>query len=189
MFYTDFKFKSKTLKILAIVLSIVGIIFILASKYIGNFAIRLIMIGIIAVVGIDLKATYKYTDKLKKSAYILALVGAIVSLFYPQLVVLILGVVLLYFCAMSLYNIYKKNSFNNIIKLISTIIGVILSLFCIFNSKGILSVVIKILGAILIAVGCFCFYQYINNNNNKSKLSLEDEYKFENAEEIKNDED
>ncbi|QSX05269.1 hypothetical protein JYG23_11360 [Sedimentibacter sp. zth1] len=190
MFFKEFdnNFKPQTLKMIALITSIIGVFFVLFAKYVGNIAIRISMIVIFAVMFLNIKMTYSYSGKIKKSSDVLTMLATVIVFIWPNLLVFILGLCLLYFSSLSLAKMIKLKSYNDKLKLIISIVGIILSIVCIFNSKTILATVIKLLGAILIAVGCFCFYQYMKSTRNEeNELSNVDQYKFDNAEEIKED--
>lgn len=178
MFFTNINLEAKTLKTLAIVISLTGIIFIILAGLIGDFAIRFAMVVAIVVFLLNIKMTYHYSGKLKKFTDIMCLIGAIVVFIFPQLVVFIIGIALIYFSGISLFQMIKSGDYDDKIKLIASIIGVIFSIFCIFNAKGTLELVIRLIGAILLAIGCICFYQYINKSRQKNEPQSQD-YKFE----------
>lgn len=185
MFYTNFELSTKTLKIIAIITSIIGAIFVLAANHVGNFAIRIAMIVASIVFIVNIRMTYRFSGKLKKTADIFCLIGAIIVLIFPQLLVFILGIALLFYCNVSLFEFIKSKNYRDKIKPIFLLVGIVLSIFCIINSKGTLTIVIKLLGAILVSIGCVCFYQYIiKTRKQNSKPDEYDEYKFESAEEI-----
>lgn len=183
MFFSNFDLKANTLKKLAITISLIGVLFIILAGYIGNFAIRFAMV--VAIIGfiLNIKMTYHYSGTLKKSTDIICLIGAVVVFIFPQLVVFMIGIALLSLSGLSLFQMIKSNDYDDKIKLIASIIGVIFSIFCIINSRGTLEVIIRLIGAFLLAIGCICFYQYINKTRQKSEPQTH-EFKFENDEKI-----
>ena len=183
MFFTNISLKAKTLKTLAIATSLAGIIFIIAASYIGNFAIRFAMVVAIVVFSLNLKMTYHYSGKLKKFTDIMCLIGALVVFILPHLVVFIIGLGLLYFSGLSLFQMIKSGDYEDKIKLIISIIGVIFSIFCIFNASGTLEVVIRLIGALLLAIGCILFYQYITMSRQNNEQQTQG-HKFEESEKI-----
>ena len=183
MFFTNISLKAKTLKTLAIVTSLIGIMFIIAASYIGNFAIRFAMVVAIVVFSLNLKMTYHYSGKLKKFTDIMCLIGALVVFILPHLVVFIIGLGLLYFSGLSLFQMIKSGDYDDKIKLIISIIGVIFSIFCIFNASGTLEVVIRLIGALLLAIGCILFYQYITMSRQNNEQQTQG-HKFEESEKI-----
>lgn len=183
MFFTNIILKANTFKSLAIATSLIGIIFIILAGYIGNLAIRLATALAIAVFILNIKMTYHYSGKLKKFTDIVCLIGAIIVFIFPQLVVFIIGIALLYFSGITLLQMVKSSDYDDKIKLIASSIGVIFSIFCIFNAKGTLELVIRLVGALLLAIGCICFYQYITKSRQTNETQTQD-FKFENDEKI-----
>ena len=179
MFFANINLRASTFKTLAIALSIAGVLFIVLAGYIGNFAIRLATIGAIIVFTFNIRTTYHYSGKLKKFTDIMSLVAAVIVFIFPQLVIFIIGIAVLYFSAISLFQMIKSGDYEDKIRLIASIAGVIFSIFCIFNSKGTLELVIRLLGAILLAGGCICFYQYISKSRQTGESQTQ-EFKFEN---------
>lgn len=179
MFFANINLKASTFKTLAIALSIAGVIFIVMAGYIGNFAIRLATIGAIVVFTFNIRTTYHYSGKLKKFTDIMSLVAAVIVFIFPQLVIFIIGIAVLYFSAISLFQMIKSGDYEDKIRLIASIAGVIFSIFCIFNSKGTLELVIRLLGALLLAGGCICFYQYISKARQTGEAQTQ-EFKFKN---------
>ena len=183
MFFTNIDLKPNTFKTLAIITSVLGIIFIILAGHIGNFAIRLAMIAAIVVFILDIKMTYHYAEKLKKFTDIICLLGAIVVFIFPELVVFIIGIALLYFSGITLFQMIKSREYDDKVKLIASIIGVIFSMFCVFNSKGTLEVVIRLIGALLLGIGCILFYQYISKSRQSNEPQTQD-FKFEDNDKI-----
>ncbi len=179
MFFANINLRASTFKTLAIALSIAGVLFIVLAGYIGNFAIRLATIGAIIVFTFNIRTTYHYSGKLKKFTDIMSLVAAVIVFIFPQLVIFIIGIAVLYFSAISLFQMIKSGDYEDKIRLIASIAGVIFSIFCIFNSKGTLELVIRLLGALLLAGGCICFYQYISKSRQTGESQTQ-EFKFEN---------
>ena len=173
MFYTNINLKPSTFK------TILGIIFIILAGYIGHFAIRLAMVIAAIAFAVNLKMTFHYSGKLKKSKDLSCLIGSILIFIFPQLVVFVLGIGILYLSAVALYEIIKSKSYDDKLKLISSILGLAFSIFCIFNAQGTLELVIRLLGALLIAIGCIAFYQYITKTRNPQP---QDDFIFEDNE-------
>ncbi len=182
MFFTNINLKPNTFKGIAITTTVIGMIFILAANHIGNFAIRFAMVVAAIVCAVNLKMTYHYAGKLKKITDILCLVGAIVVFIFPQLVVFILGIAILYFSGAELFQMIKDKDYSDKIKLVASIIGVVFSIFCIFNAQGTLVLFIRLIGTLLLGIGCICFYQFITKSRQKQEDF--DDYKFESADEI-----
>jgi len=183
MFFTNINLKANTFKSLAIATSLLGVIFIILAGYIGNLAIRIAMVVAIVVFILNIKMTYHYSGKLKKFTDIMCLIGAIVVFIFPQLVVFIIGIALMYFSGIALFQMVKSGDYEDKIKLIVSIIGVIFSIFCIFNASGTLELVIRLIGALLLAIGCICFFQYITKSRQANDAQTQD-HKFEDNEKI-----
>jgi heme/copper-type cytochrome/quinol oxidase subunit 4 len=76
--------QSKTLIILSIILTITGIIFILASKYIGSISIRLAMIILLIFCLINFKMAYAYLSMKEKTTHLIAALVALAGLYKPE---------------------------------------------------------------------------------------------------------
>ncbi len=183
MFFTNINLKANTFKSLAISTSLLGVIFIILAGYIGNLTIRIAMVVAIVVFILNIKMTYHYSGKLKKFTDIMCLIGAIVVFIFPQLVVFIIGIALMYFSGIALFQMVKSGDYDDKIKLIVSIIGVIFSIFCIFNASGTLELVIRLIGALLLAIGCICLFQYIAKSRQANDTQTQD-HKFEDNEKI-----
>lgn len=183
MFFTNINLKANTFKSLAISTSLLGVIFIILAGYIGNLTIRIAMVVAIVVFILNIKMTYHYSGKLKKFTDIMCLIGAIVVFIFPQLVVFIIGIALMYFSGIALFQMVKSGDYDDKIKLIVSIIGVIFSIFCIFNASGTLELVIRLIGALLLAIGCICLFQYIAKSRQANDPQTQD-HKFEDNEKI-----
>ncbi len=183
MFFTNINLKANTFKSLAIATSLLGVIFIILAGYIGNLTIRIAMVVAIVVFILNIKMTYHYSGKLKKFTDIMCLIGAIVVFIFPQLVVFIIGIALMYFSGIALFQMVKSGDYDDKIKLIVSIIGVIFSIFCIFNASGTLELVIRLIGALLLAIGCICFFQYVTKSRQANDVQTQD-HKFEDNEKI-----
>lgn len=190
MFYetVNFDLEPKKLKIISAILSIVGIVFIIFAKYVGNIAIRIAMLVVFAIMFINIKSTFSYSGRVKKSSDILLLIASVIVFLWPKLLVLILGFCLLYFSIVPIVKMIKTKNIKDVLKLILSVVGIILSIVCIFNSQGMLITVIRVIGVVLVAIGCFCFYKLIEKlRDEKNGISDGDRYKFEKAEEVYND--
>jgi len=183
MFFTNINLKANTFKSLAISTSLLGVIFIILAGYIGNLTIRIAMVVAIVVFILNIKMTYHYSGKLKKFTDIICLIGAIVVFIFPHLVVFIIGIALMYFSGIALFQMVKSGDYDDKIKLIVSIIGVIFSIFCIFNASGTLELVIRLIGALLLAIGCICLFQYVNKSRQANNAQTQD-HKFEDNEKI-----
>lgn len=179
MFFANIKLKPNLLRYLAIAISITGVMFIILASFIGNFAVRLFAIGAIIAFSYNVKANYRYSGKLKRIADVMSLVGAIIVLIYPKFLMIIMGITILYLSLTALIQIIKSKDFNDRVKLLISIAGLIFSIFCIFFSKGTMNLIIRLLGALMMAIGCVLFYQYIQKTRKTDKSEMI-EFKFEN---------
>lgn len=187
----DEKMSDRLLKILTCVFILIGIVFILLAKYIGNFSIRVVdLVGFIILL-IDMKTSFNESKNIKKTTYILILIGLFIIFVNPSMLVLICGFVLLYYSGISMYNIVMKKRYEDIVKVVISSLGIFSGLLCVIFSGHILILVIRLIGAILLGIGCYLLYKYMNskdkNNNFKGNLSSSDKYRFDNAEEIDED--
>lgn len=179
MFFANIKLKPNLLRYLAIAISITGVMFIILASFIGNFAVRLFAIGAIIAFSYNIKANYRYSGKLKRIADVMSLVGAIIVLIYPKFLMIIMGITILYLSLTALIQMIKSKDFNDRVKLLISIAGLIFSIFCIFFSKGTMNLIIRLLGALMMAIGCVLFYQYIQKTRKIDKSEMI-EFKFEN---------
>lgn len=152
--------KPKLLITLSLIFTITGIIFILASRYIGPAAIRIAMILCIIFCLINYKTSY-YLSKKEKITYIIAMAGALIGLFKPEFTMLILGIFLFYLTIPIYLKAVKNKDYSDFISLIISGIGMLFALFCIFSSKTALNTVIIIMGIIFILFGCLLLYQVV----------------------------
>lgn len=184
MLFSNLNLKTKTLKIISLSLTLAGILFILASNYIGSLAIRLAMILILLFCIANIKMTYKYLTTKEKTNYLLAIAAFILGLFKPELTMLILGFLLLFFTVPPYINTIKSKDYSDIIMLIINGTGILFASYCIINSKAALNTIIIIIGLILIIIGCLSFYEVFNNKNNSIDLEPEELKGFEDTNDI-----
>ena len=167
--------QSKTLKILSLILTLTGIIFILASKHIGSIAIRLSMILLIIFCIINFKMTYKYLSMKEKATHLVALAAAVTGIYKPESTMLILGVFLLYLSIPPYIKSIKNKDYSDILTLIISGTGILFAVLCILNSKAALQTIIIIIGIAFTVLGCISLYQVlISSKNNISDYNTED---------------
>jgi hypothetical protein len=179
MFFINVKLRPSTLKYLAITTSITGALFIILARYVGNFAVRLFAIGAIVAFSYNLKANYRYSGKLKRIADTMSLIGAIIVLIFPKFLMVIMGITILYFSGESLFNMIKSEDYRDKMKILASIAGLIFSIFCIFFSNATLQFIVRLLGAVMMAISCIFFYQYISKSR-KTDKAQDAEFKFKN---------
>lgn len=163
MLFSNFNLKSKTLKIISLSLTLTGILFILGSNYIGSIAIRLAMILILIFCIANIKMTHKYLDTKEKVNYIIAVAASILGLIKPELTMLIIGMLLLFFTVPAYVNIIKARDYSDIVMLIINGTGILFASYCIINSKAALNTVIIIIGIIITIIGCLSLYDVFIN--------------------------
>ena len=166
----------KTLKILSLILTVTGIIFILSSQYIGSIAICLALFFLLIFCIINFKMTYKYLSLKEKINYLIAVTAAIIGIIKPQLTMLVLGVFLLYITLPLYIKSIKNRDFSDVIMLIISGTGILFAIFCILNSKAALQTIIIIIGISLTILGCISLYQaLISINDTTSEDYTEDD--------------
>lgn len=156
---SNLNIQSKTLKILSLVLTVTGIVFILASKHIGSISIRLAMIILLIFCIVNFKMNYKYLSLKEKINYLLAALAAFAGLYKPESTMLILGIFLLYITLPIYIKSIKNKYFIDVINLIISGTGILFAVLCIFNSKAALSTIIIIIGIAFTILGCISLYQ------------------------------
>ncbi len=164
MVFTEFNFKPKTFRNLAIIFGLIGAIFVLASNYIGYFAIRLLVFPVGAFFTLNLISGFKYFGLLKKITYLIIFAGLLIIFLYPALVVKIAGFAWLFFSAMQIFSVINQKRFGNKFKIGGLIISVIAAIFIILYSDDTIDIVIRLIGTIFLILACFCLYQFIDKS-------------------------
>lgn len=162
--FTNLNINTKTLKILSLILTVSGIIFILASKYIGRTAIRLTMIVLLVFFSLNFKLTYKYLTFREKINHLGGAAGAFLGILKPELTMLILGVFLLYLTLPLYIKSVKNKDYSDVITLIVSGTGILFALLCILNAKAALQTIIIVIGIALTILGCISLYQILITN-------------------------
>jgi hypothetical protein len=164
--------KTGTLKIISLSLTLAGIIFILASKYIGSIAIRLAMLAVLAYSLTNIKMTYKYLTTKEKINYTALVAAAVLGLFRPELIMFITGILILILTVPIYFNAIRKSDYSDVIMLIVSGAGILFASYCIINSKAALNTVIIIIGIVMTILGCLSLFEALyskpSNNNNDS---------------------
>ena len=168
---SNLNIQSKTLKILSLILTVTGIIFILASKHIGSISIRLAMIILLIFCVVNFKMNYKYLSLKEKINYLLAAMAAFAGLYKPESIMLFLGIFLLYITLPVYIKSIKNKYLIDVINLIISGTGILFAVLCIFNSKAALQTIIIIIGIAFTILGCISLYQALiaNEENNHSE--------------------
>lgn len=177
----NINFQSKAIRILSLILTVTGIIFILASKHIGSVSVRLAMTILLILCLVNFKMTYPYLSIKEKTTNLLAALAAIAGLWKPELTMLLLGLFLLYICVPLYLKAIKNKDFTDLINLIISGGGILFALFCIFNSKAALQTIIIIIGILFTILGCITLYKaLIERKDNMYNEDTEGElFKFE----------
>ncbi|MDD3924857.1 MAG: DUF308 domain-containing protein [Erysipelotrichaceae bacterium] len=160
--------QSKTLKILSLILTVTGIIFILASKHIGSISICLAMIIILIFCVVNFKMTYTYLSLREKINHLIAALAAFAGLYKPESTMLILGIFLLYITLPIYVKSIKNKDFSDVINLIISGAGILFAVFCIFNSKAALHTIIIIIGIAFTILGCISLYQALTSKKDNT---------------------
>lgn len=175
--------QSKVLKVLSLILTITGMIFILASKYIGPAAIRLSMILLLLFSIINFKMTYKYLSLKEKTTSLLAVLSSLLGIYKPELTMIILGVFILYLALPIYIKSIKNKDYSDFITLIISGTGILFALLCILNSKAALQTIIIIIGMALTILGCLFSYQILVAKKLNSYYE-DDNFKFDKTNDI-----
>lgn len=179
MLFVNLNLKTKTLRIISLSLTLTGIIFILASNYIGSIAIRLAMLIILSFCLINIKMTYKYLTTKEKINYLAAVSASVLGLFKPELTMFIIGILLLFLTVPTYFNAIKNKDYSDIIMLIVSGTGILFASYCIINSKAALDTVIIIIGIVLTILGCLSLFETLYTKTEDSED--DQEYSFENT--------
>lgn len=161
--FYNLKYNSKTLLIISLSFTLTGIIFILAANYIGSTAIRLAMLALLVFLVLNIKMTYRYISNREKLNYAVAFCGSILGLIKPELTMMLIGIIILYFVLPPYINIIKSKNYSDIVSLIINGAGILFGFYCIINSKAALNTVIIIMGIILTISGCLLLYNTLTS--------------------------
>ena len=106
----------------------------------------------------------------------------------------IIGVALLILAVPSLYKAVKNKDYSDKLMLIISVIGTLFSIYCILNAGAALNTVIIIIGIAFVIIGCLILFETFDINRKSNKFAKyerrdtiideEDEYRFENSEEL-----
>lgn len=194
MLFANLNAQTKTLRIISLILTSIGIVFILASNYVGNIAIRIAMMVIFMLSLLNFKMSYPFSSTMNKMYMLLGMAGTVLVFVKPQLTMFIIGIVLLVLSVPILYKIVRNKNYADKIMLVLSAIGTLFSIYCIINSRAALNTVIIIIGIAFIILGCLILFETFDISRKANRfvkyeheeIDKEDEYRFENAEEIDN---
>ena len=161
--FYSLKYNSKTLLIISLSLTLTGIIFIMAAKYIGSIAIRIAVIIFLSFLVLNIKMTYNYLSNKERLNYVIAFLASILGLIRPELTMFLLGILILYFVLPPYINIIKSKNYSDVVTLIINGSGILFGFYCILNSKAALNTVIIIIGIILTISGCLLLYNTLTS--------------------------
>ncbi|WP_312814849.1 hypothetical protein [Sedimentibacter sp.] len=157
------KYNSKTLLIISLLLTLTGIIFILAAKFIGSIAIRIAILIFLGFLVLNIKMTYSYISYKERLNYIIAFSASVLGLIKPEFTMLLIGIIILYFVLPPYINIIKSGNYSDMVSLIINGTGILFAFYCIINSKAALNTVIIIIGIILTISGCLLLYNTLTS--------------------------
>ncbi len=192
MIFTNLNIETKTLRISSLILTLIGIVFILASNYVGNIAIRIAMVVIFALSLFNFKISYPFSSTTDKMYMILSMCGTLLVFIKPQFTMFIIGIVMLILSLPIIYKSIKNKDYSDKIMMTLSSIGTLFSIYCIINSKAALNTVIIVIGIAFVILGCLILFETFDINRKSNKFvkynqmssDNDDEYRFENAEEI-----
>lgn len=161
--FNNLKYNSKTLLIISLSLTLIGIIFIMASKYIGTIAIRIAVIIFLSFLVLNIKMTYSYLSNKERLNYVIAFLASVIGFIRPELTMFLIGIIILYFVLPPYVKIIKSKNYSDIVTLIINGIGILFGFYCILNSKAALNSVIIIIGIILTISGCLLLYNTLTS--------------------------
>ena len=195
MIFTNFNVETKTLRIISLILTLIGIVFILASNYVGNLAIRIAMMVIFILSLLNFKMSYPFSSTMNKMYMVLGMAGTVLVFIKPQFTMFIIGVVLLVLSLPIIYKAVRKKDYSDKIMIVLSTIGTIFSIYCIINSRAALNTVIIIIGIAFVILSCLILFETFDISRKSNKfvkyereniIEEQDEFRFENAEEIDN---
>jgi len=193
MFIANLNVETKTLRIISLVITLIGMIFILASNYVGNLAIRIAMIVIFILCLFNFKMSYPFSSTVEKINMIFGILGTVLVFIKPHLTMFIIGVALLVLAVPTLYKAVKNKDYSDKIMLIISGIGTLFSIYSILNGGAALNTVIIIIGIAFVIIGCLILFETFDINRKSNKFAKyeredtideEDEHRFENTEEL-----
>ncbi|MBP1926360.1 uncharacterized membrane protein HdeD (DUF308 family) [Sedimentibacter acidaminivorans] len=192
MIFTNLNIETKTLRISSLILTFIGIVFILASNYVGNIAIRIAMIVIFMLSLFNFKISYPFSSTTDKMYMVLSMCGTLLVFIKPQFTMFIIGIVMLILSLPIIYKAIKNKDYSDKIMITLSSLGTLFSIYCIINSRAALNTVVIVIGIAFVILGCLILFETFDINRKSNKfvkynhmsLDNDDEYRFENAEEV-----
>ena len=190
MLFANLNIEVKTLRIISLIITFIGIIFIFLSNYVGNFAIRISMIVIFILCLLNFKMTYNYSSTKERINMVFALIGSLSAFIKPNLIMFILGVSILVISFPVLFKSLKNKDYSDKLMLILSAVGAVFSIYCIINSRAALNTVIAIIGIAFVILGCLMFFETFNIERKSNKFVAyqhdkhvdDNKHRFENTE-------
>lgn len=192
MIFTNLNLETKTLRYISLIMTLIGIVFILLSNYIGSIAIRISMITVFALNLFNFKISYQSSSTIEKMYMILSMCGTVLVFIRPQFTMFIIGVVILVLSFPIIYKAVKNKNYSDKIMFILSSIGTLFSIYCIINSRAALNTVITVIGIAFVILGCLLLFETFDINRKSNKffkyehvdVDQDDEFRFENSEEV-----
>lgn len=186
MLFTNFNVETKTLRIISLALTLIGIIFILASSYVGALAIRIAMIVVFILCLLNFRISYPFSSTLDKVNMLLGMASTVLVFIKPSLTMFIIGVALLILAVPVLYKAIRTKDYSDKIMLAASLLGSFFAVYCILNSRAALNTVIIIIGIAFMILGCLILFETFNISRKSNKFAVyehieseEEEYRFE----------
>lgn len=179
MLFTNLNLKSGTLKIISLLLTIAGIIFIMFSNYIGIVLVRIAILLAIVFCVINIKMQYKYLKTKEKISYALILLASLLGLYKPNYLMIITGALLMYVSLPQYYKIVKLKDYSDIFTLIVHGISLSFAIYCFLNAGAALNTVIIAIGIALTIMGCISLFELIINKSKDSNIEKNELKGFE----------
>lgn len=189
MLFNNFNVDTKALRIISLIITLIGIIFILASDYVGSLAIRIAMLVIFILCLFNLKISYPFLSAAEKINMLLGIAGTVLIFIKPHLTMFIIGTAILLISVPNLYRVFKNRDYSDKVMLIISAMGALFSVYCIINSGSALNTVIIIIGIAFVILGCLILFETFNINRESNKYAMygqedQEEHRFENTEDM-----
>lgn len=186
MLFANFNIDTKVLRIISLIITLIGIIFILASDYVGSLAIRIAMSVIFILCLFNLKVSYPFISTSEKINMMLGIGGTVLIFLKPHLTMFIIGVAILLISVPNLYKVFKNRDYSDKVMIIISSLGALFSVYCILNSGSALNTVIIIIGIAFVILGCLILFETFNiiRGSNKYATYEQEEYRFEDTEDM-----
>lgn len=186
MLFTNLQLKSNTLKIISLLFTIIGIIFIMFSNYIGIVLVHITIIAALIFCAVNMKMQYKYLKTKEKTNYAIIILALIIGLFKPNLLMILIGILLMYVSIPQYYKIIKTKDYSDVVTLSVHGLSLSFAIYCFLNANAALNTVIITMGIILTIIGCFSLYEVIIKKPCTSDTEDEENTKLKHFEDTSN---